>query len=173
MGSCVLKGQMSTPAGPAAALVAILLILIDNLIVISNGQIAFPESFTPLKLPEPERCGEEGFNYCGGDESKYPLDEIEAILNSTLELELSSNTKHRFFKSAETQQRQEIAEVDNSTESNNSVVNEDEDLVDDESEILEDLACEARKEIIPRFSRAKNVDNKWVYLAQIGHREFQ
>ena len=39
--------------------------------------------------------------------------------------------------------------------------------------ILQDLACEARKEIIPRFSRAKNVDNKWVYLAQLGHREFQ
>ena len=47
----------------------------------------------------------------------------------------------------------------------------DDGLVDDN--ILQDLACEARKEIIPRFSRAKNVDNKWVYLAQLGHREFQ
>ena len=47
----------------------------------------------------------------------------------------------------------------------------DDGLVDEN--ILQDLACEARKEIIPRFSRAKNVDNKWVYLAQLGHREFQ
>ena len=47
----------------------------------------------------------------------------------------------------------------------------DDGLLDDN--ILQDLACEARKEIIPRFSRAKNVDNKWVYLAQLGHREFQ
>ena len=43
---------MSTPAGPVAALVAILLIVIDNLVVISNGQIAFPESFTPLKVSD-------------------------------------------------------------------------------------------------------------------------
>ena len=55
------------------------------------------------QLPEPEECG-EGFNYCGGDEDKYPLDDIEAILNNTLELKLSSTTTHRFFKPAEIQQ---------------------------------------------------------------------
>ena len=62
------------------------------------------------QLPEPEECG-EGFNYCGGDEDKYPLDDIEAILNETLELKLSSTTMHRFFKPATTQQSQEIQEA--------------------------------------------------------------
>ena len=70
------------------------------------------------QLPEPEECG-EGFNYCGGDEDKYPLDDIEAILNNTLELKLSSTTMHRFFKPATIQQSQEIQEagsVNSSTE---------------------------------------------------------
>ena len=62
------------------------------------------------QLPEPEECG-EGFNYCGGDEDKYPLDDIEAILNNTLELKLSSTTTHRFFKPAEIQQSQEVQEA--------------------------------------------------------------
>ena len=70
------------------------------------------------QLPEPEECG-EGFNYCGGDEDKYPLDDIEAILNDTLELKLSSTTMHRFFKPATIQQSQEVQEagsVNNSAE---------------------------------------------------------
>ena len=62
------------------------------------------------QLPEPEECG-EGFNYCGGDEDKYPLDDIEAILNNTLELKLSSTTMHRFFKPAAIQQIQEVQEA--------------------------------------------------------------
>ena len=74
------------------------------------------------QLPEPEECG-EGFNYCGGDEDKYPLDDIEAILNNTLELKLSSTTMHRFFKPAALQQSQNVQEtssVNSSAEINSS-----------------------------------------------------
>ena len=76
------------------------------------------------QLPEPEEC-REGFNYCGGDEDKYPLDDIEAILNDTLELKLSSTTMHRFFKPAEVQQSQEVQEAgsgNSSTEIRNAAV---------------------------------------------------
>ena len=38
---------------------------------------------------------------------------------------------------------------------------------------LSDLACEARKEILPSLGRARNVNNQWVYLAQIGNKEYQ
>lgn len=38
---------------------------------------------------------------------------------------------------------------------------------------LNDLACESRRDFVPRYSRAKNVNNQWVYLAQIGNKEIQ
>ena len=55
-----------------------------------------------------------------------PLDDIEAILNNTLELKLSSTTMHRFFKPAETQQIQEVQEgtgsINSSAEIRNAAV---------------------------------------------------
>ena len=62
---------------------------------------------------------------------------------------------HRFFTSKSENEVEEEIEAEN------------------EKENLQDLACDARKELVPRYTRAKNVNNKWVYLAQIGNREFQ
>ncbi len=111
-----------------------------------------------MQLPVPEEC-EDNFNYCGGDVSKYPLDLIEQILNNTLELQLSPVAMHRFFTPA-----QDTETVEETEEVTQEIPVENQ---------LEDLACEARRELVPRYTRAKNVDNKWVYLAQIGNREFQ
>ena len=77
-----------------------------------------------MQLPAPEDCG-DGFNYCGGDANKYPLDEIETILNNTLELKHSSTTMHRFFKPSQNQQGNTniVANKRNSLEMSNIEIN--------------------------------------------------
>lgn len=117
-------------------------------------------SFLFLQLFPPEQCENEQ-TYCGGDLSKYPLEEIEMILNNTVELQVSLATMHRFFTPVSVTE-------DNSEENIEGAAGEE-----DKTEALRDLACEAERKMIPRYTRAKNVNNKWVYLAQMGNREIQ
>jgi hypothetical protein len=80
---------------------------------------------------------------------------FQAILRNTIELQVSPETMKRFFKP--------VSDV-LPTPLKSPVKSEGP---------LEDLACESKRDRVPRYSRAKNVNNKWVYLAQIGNNEIQ
>ena len=101
-----------------------------------------------VQLEPPESC-ENGFNFCGGDISKYPVEDIAFILNNTDELQNSPETLNRFFR-PNLKLRSGF---------------EDEIIIDDIP--LNDCACPAQKQLVPQWTRAKNVNNKWVFLAQM------
>jgi len=107
-------------------------------------------------LETPEEC-ENGANYCGGDESKYPHEQIQAIIERAVELKNSSENFERFFMP--------FKEVDDAAAdpslSSNSVSQNDTYSVP---------ACKSRRELVlPRYPRAKDIDQKWVYLVELAN----
>ena len=104
--------------------------------------------FFHFQLQPPEGC-DDGFNFCGGDISKYPVEDIAFILNNTEELQNSPETLNRFFRP--NLKLRSVFERGN-----------------DRDDIgLNDLACTAQRQLVPQWTRAKNVNNKWVFLAQL------
>lgn len=108
----------------------------------SHGQIIFPTE-APRSLPKAEPC-EGSLTFCGDDPDKYPLQSIDDILSRTIELQASPETMKRFFS---------------------PTINIRSGL----SNTIDDLACESRRATVPHMSRAKNVNGKWMYLAQTGN----
>lgn len=105
-------------------------------------RIYFPDSeHSPIQF-EVEKCPGNK-TYCGGDVSKYPEEEIKAIIDRAVELKYSRENMDHFFH-----QLEEVNEPGT-------------------DEKLYQPACPSRREMIPRYSRAQNIDHKWRYLVEV------
>ena len=95
----------------------------------------------------PEKCA-SGLNICGEDQGKYPQTQINSALNSLddfLDNINGSAIFHRFFDP--------LSEIPDKFQ---------------KTAIPENLACQTRTELLPRFARAQNVNQEWAYLVQLG-----
>ena len=82
---------------------------------------------------------------CGDDRAKYPESQINQVLTNLegfLDNFDGSAIEQRFF--------QRIV--------NSKFLNE----------IPENLACQTRTELLPRFARAQNINREWAYLVELG-----
>jgi len=125
----------------------------------TSDPVFFPKE--SIELPSPTRC-ENDASYCGGDLSKYPIEKIKVLIDQTVELQKSKENMEHFFRPLDEVRTKDPPESGAGTAA-----------AQGNGESLLEPVCKSRKELLPRFTRAKNVDNKWVYLVEAAEHQRQ
>ena len=86
-----------------------------------------------FQLPPPPECTDDSLNFCGEDQTKYPVETIAEVFNKNEDLKSAVLTLRKFFQPKIQSREYEI-------------------------EVLDDLACRATRQKIPKYTRAKNVN---------------
>jgi len=119
-------------------------ILVLHKLGVGSTQIIFPNE---NKIMPPKPCFDQA-RFCGSNESEYPSDAINAVIQKTIEVSRYGLAHKKFFEPL----------------SNTSTYDSPARAL--ESEQLLSPACRSRTEIIPRHTRAKTISGKWKYLLE-------
>ena len=105
-----------------------------------------PNSVFFFQFLAPEECT-NGLKICGDERNKYPQTQINEVLNNLdgfFDNFDGSAIEQRFFD------RLKLSTINY------------------QNEIPENLACQTRTELLPRFARAQNINQEWAYLVELG-----
>ncbi|TRY75079.1 hypothetical protein TCAL_12660 [Tigriopus californicus] len=120
----------------------LLIVILIQVVVFGEDRVLFPGSGS--LLPNPEPCDKNEY-VCGDDENRYPSKDILNLVEESVALTQSEQTRAKFFP-----EPQDSPIVVRS----GSIANDDL------------RACASRTETVPRYARAKNIEGNWKYLVQ-------